>query len=307
MDLPRALIIVDSLDIVSLDFRQLLDSAGYSTELIACEQVTFDEFNHIQPNVIFLHISKPKAPNRDLFEALKNEKLKNVPVVALANYKEIANQLFSIATVVLLMPVDEQRLISLFSLLNSIDNPVEKTPWDTLTGFYTPSFFNTRLKKALEHSRQVENSRFIVYTINLEYSSKYNTKELIERRQRILQGLAKVLQKVLRPTDIVSRFESNQFMVLIENTADSFTPATIAGRMHLEFEDYLIDAKLKDQVKVDIGVIYCTSDYRSADEIVNDAQMALQLAKQDTMGSYKVFVRNRPKAKRDQIQSLLSA
>lgn len=307
MDLPRALIIVDSLDIVSLDFRQLLDSVGYSTELIACDQVTFEEFDHIQPNVIFLYISKNKIPNSNLFEALQNEKLKNIPMVALANYKEIANQLFSVATVVLLMPVNEQRLINLFSLLNSIDNSVEKSPWDTLTGFYTPSFFNTRLKKALEYSRQAENSRFIVYTINLEYSSRYNTKNGTEHHQQILQGLAKVLQKVLRPTDIVSRFDSNQFMVLIENAADSFTPATIAGRMHLEFEDYLIDAKLKDQVKVDIGVIYCTSDYRSADEIVNDAQMALQLAKQDTLGSYKVFVRNRPKAKRGQLQSLVSA
>ena len=306
MYLPRALIIVDSLDIDSLDFRQLLDAAGYSTELIACDQVTFDRINHIQPNVIFLHFSKYELPSNDMLGILQNEKLKDVPVVALANHKNVANQLFSIATVVLLMPVSEQRLINLFSLLGSIDKSIEKSPWDTLTGFYTPTFFNTRLKKALEHSRQIENSRFIVYTVNLEYSSRYNKKNGNEHRQQILRGLAKVLQKVLRPTDIVSRFDSNQFMVLIEDATDSFTPATIAGRMHLEFEDYLINAALKDEVKVDIGVIYCNSDYRSADEIVNDAQMALQLAKQDALGSYKVFVRNRPKAKRSQLQSLVS-
>lgn len=304
MYLPRALIVVDSLDIDSLDFRQMLDSAGYSTELIVCGQVTLDGIGHIQPDVIFLHISKREIPGNGLFDILQSEKLKNVPVVALANHKEVANQLFSVATVVLLMPVSEQRLINLFSLVGSIDKSVEKSPWDTLTGFYTPSFFNTRLKKALEHSRQVENSRFIVYTINLEYSSDRRKMNGGEHRQEILQGLAKVLQKVLRPTDIVSRFDSNQFMVLIEDAADSFTPATIAGRMHLEFEDYLVSARLKDEVKVDIGVIYCNSDYRSAEEIVSDAQMALQLAKQDVFGSYKVFVRNRPSSKRTQLQSM---
>ena len=304
MYLPRALIVVDAMDIVSLDFRQLLDSAGYSTELIACDQVTLDRINHIQPNVIFVHISKHEILNNTLFEVLQNEKLEDIPVVALANHKEVANQLFSIATVVLLMPVSEQRMINLFSLLGSIDKSVEKSPWDTLTGFYTPSFFNTRLKKALEYSRQVENSRFIVYTINLDYSSNYKKKEGIEKHQQILQGLAGVIQKVLRPTDIVSRFDSNQFMVLIEDATDSFTPATIAGRMHLEFEDYLVNSRLKDHVKVDIGVIYCNSDYRSADEIVSDAQMALQLAKQDTLGSYKVFIRNRPNSKRTEFQSL---
>lgn len=306
MSLPRALIIVDSRDIVSLDFRQLLDSAGYSTELVDCEQIAFDQINYIQPNVIFLHFSRYELPGNDILDIIQNESLKDVPVVALANHKEVANQLFSIATVVLLMPVSEQRLINLFSLLGSIDKSVEKSPWDTLTGFYTPTFFNTRIKKALEHSRQVENSRFIVYTINLEYSSKYNKKNGTEHHQKILLGLAKVLQKVLRPTDIVSRFDSNQFMVLIEDATDSFMPATIAGRMHLEFEDYLVNSKLKDQVKVDIGVIYCNSDYRSADEIVSDAQMALQLAKQDALGSYKVFVRNRPDSKRTPFPSLAS-
>ncbi len=302
----RALIIVDSQDMDLLDFRQLLDSAGYATELIACNQVTLDRIDHIQPEVIFLHVSKHEIPGNGLIEILQSEKLNMVPVVALANHKEVAHKLFSIATVVLLLPVSEQRLLNLFSLVGSIDNSVEKSPWDSLTGFYTPSFFNTRLKKALEHSREVENSRFIVYTINLEYSSNHKNSDGSDHRQQILQGLAKVLRQVLRPTDIVSRFDANQFMVLIEDAADSFTPATIAGRMHLEFEDYLVDARLKDEVKVDIGVIYCNSDYRSADEIVSDAQMALQMAKQDVLGSYKVFIRNRPKSNQSQFQQNVS-
>ena len=302
----RALIIVDSQDMDSLDFRQLLDSAGYATELIACDQVTLDRIDHIQPEVIFLHVSKHEIPGNGLIEILQSEKLNMVPVVALANHKEAAHKLFSIATVVLLLPVSEQRLLNLFSLVGSIDNSVEKSPWDSLTGFYTPSFFNTRLKKALEHSREVENSRFIVYTINLEYSSNHKNSDGSDHRQQILQGLAEVLRQVLRPTDIVSRFDANQFMVLIEDAADSFTPATIAGRMHLEFEDYLVDARLKDEVKVDIGVIYCNSDYRSADEIVSDAQMALQMAKQDVLGSYKVFIRNRPKSNQSQFQQNVS-
>ena len=307
MILTRALIIVDSLDIDSLAFRQLLDSTGYATELIACDQVTLDRISHIQPNVIFLHNSRNEIPGNEIIELLQSEKLNDIPVVALTSQKEVANLLFSIATVVLLLPVAEQRLINLFSLLGSLDKSEEKSPWDALTGFYTPSFFNTRLKMALEHSRQVENSRFIVYTINLDYPTYYNKKAGDEQRQRVLQGLAKVLQNVLRPADIVSRFDFNQFMVLIEDATDNFTPATIAGRMHLEFEDYLINERLKEEFKVDIGVIYCNSDYKSADEIVSDAQMALQMARQDVLGSYKVFVRNRPKSKLSQLQSMARA
>lgn len=307
MYLPHVLLIVDSLDIESLDFRQLLDTAGYSTELIVYDKVTIEQIKHIQPNVIFFHNSKHELPGEEVAKLFKDERISEIPVVALTANKEIANLMLSIATVVLLLPVSEQRLLNLFSLLGAIDKSVEKSPWDTLTGFYVPSFFKTRLQQALDHSRQIADDRFIVYTINLEHLLNYNTEYGIEYRQRILQGIARVLQKVLRPTDIVSRFDSDQFLVLIEDVIDRFTPATIAGRMYLEFEDYLVSAKLKDQIKIDIGIIYCNSDYNNADEILNDAQMALQMAKQDNLSSYKVFVRNRPKSKPLPVQQLVSA
>jgi len=306
MYLPRVLLIVDSFDIASLDFRQLLDTAGYSTELIAYNQVTLEHINRIQPNVVFFHNSKHELPDNGIIELFQNEQLSEIPVVALAASKEIANLLLPIATVVLLLPVSEQRLINLFSLLGSIDKSVEKYPWDTLTGFYTPSFFRTRLQKALEHSRQLENGRFILYTINLKHLNRNGNGNGTEYHQRILQGVAKVLQKALRPTDIVSRFDVYQFLVLIDDVVDRFTPATIAGRMYLEFEDYLVETKLHDQIKIDIGIIYCDSEYRNADEILSDAQMALQMARQDSYSSYKVFVRNRPKSRRVSIQQHVS-
>ena len=306
MYLPRALIIVDTLDIVSLDFRQLLDVIGYSTELVVYDQVTLDEIERIQPNIIIIHLSKNEPLSKEKIELFQHERLENIPVVALTAEKEIANSMLSIATVVLLLPVSEQRLINLFSLLGSIDTSVEQTPWDVLTGFYTPSFFKTRLQKALEHSYNTENGRFILYSINLSHPLDYNLDFGIEYRQHILQGVAKVLGKLLRPTDAVSRFDVNQFLVLIEDVTNGFTPAAIAGRMLFEIEDYLMDAGYKNQVKVDISVLYCNADYVSVDEILNDAQMALHMAKQDNLSSYKVFVRNRPKSKQASIPDLVS-
>jgi len=300
MQLPLVLLVVDSLDIESLDFRQFLDTAGYSTELIAYDQVTPEYIDHIQPSVIFFRNSNNHLSGDEIVRFFQDKRLEEIPLVALTAHKEIANLLLPVATVVLLLPINEQRLINLFSLLGSIDKSVEKSPWDALTGFYTPSFFKTRLQKALERSRQIQNGRFIVYTINLESLLNFSGDYEIEYRQNILKGIGKVLQKVLRPTDIVSRFDSDQFLVLIEDVVDHYTPATIAGRMNIEFEEYLIKTRLEEQIKIDIGVIYCNADYTNVDEILNDAKMALQMAKQDTRNSYKVFVRNRPKTNRIQ-------
>ena len=307
MQLPLVLLIVDSLDIESLDFRQLLDTAGYSTELITYDQVTPGYIDHIQPNVIFFRNSNNHLSGDEIIEFFQDKRINDIPLVALTAHKDIANRLLPIATVVLLLPINEQRLLNLFSLMGSIDKSVEKSPWDALTGFYTPSFFKTRLQKALERSRQIQNGRFIVYTINLESLLNFSGDYELEYRQDVLKGIAKVLQQVLRPTDIVSRFESDQFLVLIEDVVDRYIPATIAARMNIEFEDYLVESRLKDQVKIDIGIIYCNPDYNNVDEILNDAKMAIQMAKQDNLSSYKVFVRNRPKSNRIQFPQRINA
>jgi len=295
---PRALIIVDTLDLVSLDLRQLLDNAGYSTDLVLYTETSPDHVVQIGPNIIFFYISKPESLEKGGLEFFQDAQLEEIPMVALTADKELANLMFSLATVVLLLPVSEQRLINLFSLLSTIDSSssIGKNPWDALTGFYTPSFFKTRMQQALAQTKETENSRFILYTINLEYLLKAKLDYGNTFRRHVLESFSEVLRKLLRPTDIVSRFDNEQFMVLIENVAHNFTPATIAGRMLLEFEEFLVDSGLKEHIKIDIGVQYCNGDYMNVDEILNDARMAMQMAKQDTLGSYRVFVRNRPKA-----------
>lgn len=297
---PRALIIVDVLDLVSLDLRQLLDNAGYSTELVLYMETSPDHVVQIDPNIIFFYISKTESLEKGALEFFQDAQLSDIPMVALTADKELANLMFSLATVVLLLPVSEQRLVNLFSLLSSIDSSssLGKNPWDALTGFYTSSFFKTRLQQALADAKEAENSRFILYTINLEYLLKTKFDYGNRFRRQVLEGFSQVLRKLLRPTDIVSRFDDEQFMVLIENVAQTFTPATIAGRMLFEFEEFLVDSGLKEHIKIDIGVQYCNADYLNVDEILNDSRMAMQLAKQDSLGSYRVFVRNRPKAQR---------
>ncbi len=292
MEQSRTLIIVDTLDIVSLDFRQTLDNAGYATELIIDSQVTLDQIAYIKPDVIFLHLDLPVVSGTTLYQALQNDaKLKNIPVVALAAYKEVANKLFSSADVVLLRPVNHERLANLLSLLCSIDKPIDQTPWDALTGFYTPSFFTARLNQAIKKSHRNGQHDFIVFSINLDQLMKYEKKFGKEYRQQILQGIAKVLKRVLRPTDIVSRFDSDQFLVLIEDRVDRFAPASIAERMQFEFDEFLTNSGLKNRIKIGIGVLYCASEYETTEEVLRDTQLALQMAKRDKHSTYKIYER----------------
>ena len=292
-DQARALIIVDTLDIISLDFRQTLDNAGYATELILDRQATLDQIYYINPDVIFLHLDLSAISDTDLYQTLQNdERLKDIPVVALAAYPEVANKLTALADVVLSRPINHERLTHLISLLCSIDKPIDETPWDALTGFYTPSFFTARLNHAIKLAQHDAQNDFIVFSINLAQLMKYEKKFGKEYRQQILQGTANVLKKVLRPADIVSRFETDQFLVLIENAVERFAPGSIAERMQFEFDEFLIGAGLKHRVKIEIGVFYCDAEYKSTEEVLRDAQRVVQIARKERNSEGSVVLRS---------------
>ncbi len=120
---------------------------------------------------------------------------------------------------------------------------------------------------------------------------KYEKKFGKEYRQQILQGTAKVLKRVLRPADIVSRFESDQFLVLIENAVDRFAPASIAERMQFEFDEFLLSSGLKNRIKIEMGVLNCATEYETIEEVMRDAQVAVEKAKQDHRSDNKILQR----------------
>jgi len=305
MKQPLALIIVDTLDIASLDFRQTLDLAGYLTELITCDQVSLPQISRIQPKVIFLHLSYSNIEQVGFLKEFPNDDdLKDIPVVALVPSENMANSLNSLASVVLVRPISHESLIGLLSSLDYVDTFVDKTPWDTTTGLFTSTFFLASLNQVLERSKQSQENEFIVFSINLDQLLKYERKFGREYRQHLLHEAAKVLKKVLRPADIVARFEPNVFMVLIDHAVDRYVPASIAERMQFEFDEFLINEGLKNRIKIEIGVIYCTPQYTSANDVMSDARLTLKMASQSTHKGYEIFERGKSPTQPTGIRSL---
>jgi diguanylate cyclase (GGDEF)-like protein len=308
MNNPYALIIVDDLDIASLDFRQTLDATGYSTELMLQDQVSVEHISQIQPNIIFMHLSLSGISGIDLLaEMREHEKLRGIPTVGLVTYKEVATNLCSYVDTVLLRPIDQERLSNLLSLLGSVGRAANRDPWDALTGLFSPTFFTARLQHVLEHAQQDSENQFMVFSINLEQLLKYEKKFGKEYRMQILLGVSKVLKKVLRLSDIVARFEDDQFLILIENAVDRFAPASIADRMQIEFDEYLVSVGLKNRIKINIGGIYCTADYKNADEVLRDVQIALRMARQDKKNGFKIYDRQTLPIGTEGAQSLVGA
>jgi len=283
MSKPRVLMIVDTLEIASLDLRQTLDNMGYITELVLGGEAALNQLAYIKPDVILLHIEQLDISGKMPYQFLKSdERLKGIPVVALAAYRESAAQLSSFADVVLVRPINYEQLANLLSLLCSIERPKDQTPWDALTGFYTASYFIARLNQAVQKSLQNGMNDFIVFSVSLDGITK--NEKMFEQKdwQVILQTVARAIKKALRATDVVSRFEPDKFLVLIEHVIDSRAAVSIAERMRVELDDFLSSVNSKHRPNIGIGVLYCNGEYKSPDEVLRDTQLAVEMAQKDS-------------------------
>jgi diguanylate cyclase (GGDEF)-like protein len=177
--------------------------------------------------------------------------------------------------------VNIEQMSRLIQQICPTEQTMESLPWDVLTGVYNRSFFINRLTYALERAKQLRDTKFAVLTLDLGQSTKINYLFGKEYNKRVLQESAALLRTILRPTDTVARLSGDVFAVLIEDVNNHDTPILVSARVQSRIRKYLSKAESELQVRANVGVVLCGDEYSSVDEILRDAEQALELAKSD--------------------------
>lgn len=125
--------------------------------------------------------------------------------------------------------------------------------------------------------------------IDIDWFKDVNDKLGREAGDQLLKIVAQRLQGVMRSEDTVGRLGGDQFAVLVECTARSLRLDALAQRvleaLHrpLEIEGFGPSFSMTASVGVAFG------RYESAEDLLRDADAALQSAKADGKGRYKLF------------------
>ena len=279
MEKPFALIVEDDRDIVAL-FRHVMDLAGYHTEILLNGKAAADYMAHSRPDIVLLDLGLPGMSGADILVTMHaDERLKDVPVVVITAHAHLIDSLPVEPTLTLIKPVNIEQMTNLIQRICPTEKTMESLPWDVLTGVYNRSFFLARLSYALERARQLHQSQFAVLYLDLGQSNKINYLFGNEYNKRVLQESAALLKTILRPTDTIARFGGDVFVVLIEDVANPETPVRIAGRVQSRIRKYLATSENELQVRANVGVVLCGEEYNSVDDILRDAEQALELAK----------------------------
>lgn len=279
VDKPFALIIEDDRDIVAL-FRHVMDLAGYRTEIILHGKVAMEHLAQSKPDIVLLDLNLPGVSGSDILAMMHaDERLRNVPVVVITAHPHLVETLPVRPELTLIKPVNIEQMSNLIQRICPTEKTMESLPWDVLTGVYNRSFFMARLAYALERTKQLHQTQFAVLHLDLGQSNKINYLFGNEYNKRVLQDTASLLKTILRPTDTIARFGGELFMILIEDVANHETPIRIASRVQNRIRKYLAASENELQVRANVGVVLCGEEYASVDEILRDAEEALELAK----------------------------
>jgi len=168
------------------------------------------------------------------------------------------------------------------------DRLLHSTQHDSLTGLPNRSLLIDRLGQsvalALRHQAQ-----FAVMFLDLDGFKHINDSLGHQTGDKLLQSIAKRLQKCVRAVDTVSRQGGDEFIVLLQELEDA-EDALIGARRVLEAVTgtHLIDGHSL-QVTASLGVSVYPSDGKDSETLIKNADTAMYQAKRQGHHHYAFF------------------
>jgi diguanylate cyclase (GGDEF)-like protein/PAS domain S-box-containing protein len=160
---------------------------------------------------------------------------------------------------------------------------------DGLTDLANRYCFNERLNVAVEQSRVDANRRFAVLFLDLDRFKVVNDSLGHVAGNTLLREVGSRLVACVRPGDLVARLGGDEFAILLEALEDPEDGLRLAQRV-LDSLSKPLSINGTDVVAgASIGITFSDLGYRTADEVLRDADLAMYEAKAGGRGRVALF------------------
>ncbi|WP_338442212.1 EAL domain-containing protein [Synechococcus elongatus IITB4] len=171
-----------------------------------------------------------------------------------------------------------------------IQNKLQHDAWhDDLTGLSNRNLLIERLELAIHRAKRIKNYKFAVLFLDLDRFKVINDSLGHLVGDKLLVEISNKLKSMIRSHDLAARLGGDEFVLLIEDIQSLEEPIKIAERVlasvqaPLELEDRLI------YTSASIGIVLGSSDYKDANHLLRDADIAMYRSKARGRARYEVF------------------
>jgi diguanylate cyclase (GGDEF)-like protein/PAS domain S-box-containing protein len=160
---------------------------------------------------------------------------------------------------------------------------------DALTQLPNRNLLMTQLERSLERVKRPPHQEFAVLFLDLDRFKLVNDSLGHVVGDQLLTLVAHALSRLVRPGDLVARLGGDEFVILLEAVNGTSEVLTVAQRLLDLLRRPFPIAQREVLVTASIGIVMGSLAYRSAMELLRDADIAMYRAKANGKNSYAMF------------------
>ena len=164
---------------------------------------------------------------------------------------------------------------TLLRLNRQLEDVLEATKRDTLTGLYNRAHFESTLRRKIEHANR-RTDTLAVALVDLDGFKEVNDGQGHANGDLALRQVARLLLAQARDTDVVARYGGDEFAWLMPGTSVE-AAMLVADRIRRLVKEANADSELP--ITLSIGIAACPEDASSMAELMDLADTAMYNAK----------------------------
>jgi diguanylate cyclase (GGDEF)-like protein len=160
---------------------------------------------------------------------------------------------------------------------------------DRLTGLSNRDLFMNRLDHLIQQKKREKDYLYAVLILDLDHFKVINDSLGHAIGDRLLISISKKLLNLLRSGDTIARWGGDEFVLILDKMKKESDATLVAERIQKELEKPVILDDHEVFTTVTTGIALCSDDYENPEEVIRDADTALNRAKSLGRARYEMF------------------
>nr|WP_290443633.1 EAL domain-containing protein [Sporolactobacillus kofuensis] len=160
--------------------------------------------------------------------------------------------------------------------------------YDSLTKLPNRLLFNQRTEVAMKNVKQ-KNHRLAIVFLDLDLFKDVNDSIGHEAGDLLIQKVTEQLTDCVRPSDTVSRFGGDEFLIMLNDLSDPTEATTIAKKMLDLFHGSFMLHEQEVFITASIGLALFPEDGQNTETLIKNADTAMYAAKNKGKNQYTLF------------------
>ena len=160
---------------------------------------------------------------------------------------------------------------------------------DPLTALPNRALFTERLEQALRRLDRQRELLVAVLYVDLDYFKNINDTYGHRVGDQLLVAVSRKLKTCVRPSDTIARLGGDEFTILLEDLKSQEEAIRVAERICVDIREPFFLEGFYLQTSASVGIAVSGEESGAAESLLNDADLAMYLAKDQGRARHEVF------------------